>query len=155
MTKAVAIKAREDAKAKRLAHYMIKYGDKARAARAAKVAEAELGHLLKTVAYAQNLQIEAREILYHEIFPTSLVRIKAMIEGKEKPDRTIVDLCKTVLDRVGFAAVAPQASQSADTQLEDMSIEQLRALVISIEAKRGTDAQVIPADVTQDLEFMQ
>ena len=132
------------AKERRFVHFLMKYGDVNKAAKAAQLSGNELTKIFHNTRVKKLIQEEAGHILSVELIPKALWIIKEMLKNPaKKPDRTLADLCKSILDRVGFGAVKPVEDAAKVKDLASLSIEELESYIKAKEAEAFASAKPI------------
>lgn len=143
---------------KQLVHFLIKYGDIEKAARAVKISPSEAKKLLAHPTYLKMFQAEYRTVLLTQIAPMAVAIIRDTMSGRLKPDKIKADLAKTILDRIGLGATKPEeADRIKDT--EGMSIAELESHISKLKFEASNVATVIDAHVDahenpQPLDFI-
>ncbi len=89
------------------------------------------------------------------IVPKAISRINEMVERGAAPNKTQLDACKTVLDRIGIIAPKATDPDRAEIAPENMSIEDLNKLVAGFQAQLDRFGVPAALDVTpQALDYM-
>lgn len=138
---------------------LLLHGDKAKAAKALFISESELNEAMRKPHTRRLIQEEAGFILATEIVPSALKLVKSYIIGTERPDKIRADLCKSVLDRVGFGAVKPLEMKTGEKDFDEMTIDELHAFIKSKEDQSAALATPIaphaPSTNDQAFDFLE
>lgn len=132
MAKNVITKAEADGA--RLIQSLLKHGDMAKAAKDCGITEAEFREHVRKPYMRNFLIMEYSSLLVSELAPLALKQMRQMLQkGRAAPG--MIDLCKTVLDRIGVSAAKPHDPAAPDAKpLEDLSIAELQAFISKKEA---------------------
>jgi hypothetical protein len=90
---------------------------------------------IRKPAYKEILISSYSESLLLDLAPAAIFNMKSMLNGAVKPSGPLVDLCRTILDRIGVGV--PKARDPADDKakpVESMTIAQLQAFIAEKEA---------------------
>lgn len=125
----------DEMRAKALASALLKTGAVAKAATACGMTEKDARALMAAKGYKDIFILEYSNMLMTELGPMAINQLKQMLSGKTKTDRGMIDVCKTVLDRIGLSAAKPLAYEDqAAKPMESMSIADLQAKIRELEA---------------------
>jgi hypothetical protein len=160
MAKTALTNRKDETQARKLVSLMLRYGDVNKAARELKLSANDVKTSFQSPQYLRILREEVNQVMVTDLIPSAISRIRSMLSGKEKPDKTVADLCKSILDRTGFAATKPIDQQTSDVSLEDMTLDQLQAFIAEKEsaasmAAKQVDAPSAPANEVQAFDWLE
>lgn len=122
-------------RAPQLVSALLKTGDIAAAATEIGMTEHEARALMTAKGYKDIFILEYSNMLMTELGPMAINQLKQMLSGKTRADRGMIDVCKTVLDRIGLSAAKPLTYEDqAAKPMESMSIAELEAFIAKKEA---------------------
>ena len=121
-------------RAQQLVSALLKTGDIAAAAKEIGMTEHEARSCMRKTNVKHILICEYSQMLICDLAPLAMSQMKHMLKAG-KAATGMIDLCKTVLDRIGLSAAKPMDPAAHDTQpVEEMSIAELEAFIAKKEA---------------------
>lgn len=121
------------------------------AKRAGLPSSGRLYHFARTRDFADALREGLVDHMSNELAPKAVRILDEIMSDEKVTSRVRVDAAKAILDRSGYAATPP-GGRPDDTPIREMSVDQLRRLVTTLEEAQVLSGKIIDGELVEEVK---